>query len=78
MAKRPVIVGPSGDGRWTIKANGKTEPVSTHHKQSTAIDKAEKIAKEQKTELIIRGKDGQIRSKDSYGNDPVPPKDKEH
>jgi hypothetical protein len=78
MANKPVIVGPSGDGRWTVKSNGKDVPVSTHHKQSTAIDKAEKIAKEQKTELIIRGKDGTIRSKDSYGNDPIPPKDKEH
>ena len=78
MAKKPVIVGPSGDGRWTVKANGKTTPVSTHHKQATAIDKAEQIAKQQGTELIIRGRDGTIRSKDSYGSDPVPPKDKEH
>ena len=26
----------------------------------------------------IRGRDGKIRSKDSYGADPNPPKDKEH
>lgn len=78
MAKKPVIVGPSGDGRWTVKANGSSAPLSTHHKQATAIDKAEKIAKDQGTELIIRGRDGTIRSKDSYGNDPIPPKDKEH
>jgi hypothetical protein len=31
-------------------------------------------------ELIIKGKDGKIRSKDTIppGNDPNPPKDKEH
>ena len=78
MSKKPVIVGPSGTGRWTIKSNGSSEPVSTHQKQSTAIEKAEKIAREQKTELIVRGRDGTIRSKDSYGNDTVPPKDAEH
>jgi repressor LexA len=78
MSKRPVIVGPSGDGRWTVKEGGASKPTSTHHKQSTAIEKAEKIAKEQQTELIIRGRDGTIRSKDSFGPDPNPPKDKEH
>lgn len=78
MAKKPVVVGPSGDKRWTVKEGGKQNPVSTHQKQSTAIEKAEKIAKQQKTELIIRGRDGQIRSKDSYGPDPNPPKDREH
>jgi hypothetical protein len=78
MAKKPVIVGPSGDGRWTVKSRGSSKPESIHQKQSTAIEKAEKVAKEQQTELIIRGRDGTIRSKDSYGNDPNPPKDKEH
>lgn len=78
MTKKPVIVGPSGDGRWTVKSDGSPTPKSTHHKQSTAIEKAERIAKEEKTELIIRGRDGTIRSKDSYGKDPNPPKDKEH
>lgn len=78
MAKKPVIVGPSGDNRWTLKANGSSKPISTHQKQSTAITKAEQIAKEQKTELIVRGRDGKIRSKDSFGPDPNPPKDKEH
>lgn len=78
MAKKQVIVGPSGHGRWTVKANGRPTPVSTHKKQGTAIEKAETIARKQQTELIVRGRDGVIRSKDSFGNDPLPPKDKEH
>jgi len=49
MTKKPVIVGPSGDGRWTVKSGGSPTPKSTHQKQSTAIDKAERIAKDQKT-----------------------------
>lgn len=78
MAKKPVIVGPSGDGRWTVKGDGSPNPISTHQRQSTAIEKAEKIAKEEKTELIVRGRDGTIRSKDSYGKDSNPPRDREH
>ena len=76
MAKKPVIVGPSGTGRWNLQVNGKT--VSSHKKQSTATNKGEAIAKDNKAELIIRGRDGRIRSKDSYGTDRCPPKDKEH
>lgn len=78
MPKKPVIVGPSGDGRWSVKSSGSSKPVSVHQRQSTAIDRAKDIAEQQQTELIIRGRDGTIRSKDSYGSDPNPPKDKEH
>lgn len=43
-----------------------------------AIEKARQIAKHQKSELVIHNKDGKISDKDSYGNDPHPPKDKRH
>jgi len=46
--------------------------------QKEAIDIGKSIAKNQKSELIIQNAEGKIRSKDSYGNDPCPPKDKEH
>ena len=46
--------------------------------QKQAQDYAIKIAKNQKSEVIVQGKDGKIRSKDSYGNDPCPPRDTEH
>jgi len=78
MSKKPVIVGPSGSGRWTLKQGGSSRPVSSHEKQSTAIEKGQRIAKDQKSELIVRGRDGKIRSKDSYGVDKCPPKDREH
>ena len=41
-----------------------------------ALDIGRKIAKNNKSELVIHGKDGRIKDKDSYGNDPNPPKDK--
>ncbi|MFP5521246.1 DUF2188 domain-containing protein [Peptococcus simiae] len=36
------------------------------------------MAKNQKAELITHSRQGRIRSKDSFGNDPCPPKDTEH
>jgi ribosomal protein L32E len=43
-----------------------------------AIEIAEEIATNQRSEVIVHGKDGRIRSKDSYGRDPFPPRDTEH
>jgi hypothetical protein len=78
MAKKNVFVGPAGPGKWTVKESGSKDPISTHRTQEAAIDKAKPLARKNESELIIRGRDGQIRSKDSYGNDPNPPKDREH
>jgi hypothetical protein len=76
MPKRNISVGPSGDGKWNVDRGGRT--ISTHRIQGTAIDKAKPIAKREETELIIKGRDGKIRSKDSYGPDPGNIKDMAH
>ena len=36
------------------------------------------LAKKLKVEHVIHNKDGKISDKDSYGNDPFPPKDKKN
>ena len=41
-----------------------------------AVDYARDLAKKQEAELVIHNKGGKISEKDSYGNDPCPPKDK--
>ncbi|MFN8140426.1 MAG: DUF2188 domain-containing protein [Fimbriimonadales bacterium] len=46
--------------------------------QKQAIDIGKQLAKRQGADLTVHGKDGKIRSKDSYGKDPNPPEDKEH
>lgn len=35
---------------------------------------AVKVAKNDKTELVIHGRDGRIQDRRSYGNDPFPPR----
>ena len=63
---------------WAVKGEGNKRVTKVTKTQKEAIDIGKKIAKNQKTELIIQNAKGEIRSKDSYGKDSYPPKDKEH
>lgn len=64
--------------QWVVRGAGNKKDTSVHETQKDAIDSAIDIAKNQGSEVIVHGRDGRIRSKDSYGNDPCSPKDKEH
>jgi len=77
MAKRNQHVVPLGNG-WAVKGEGSKKFTVITETQRDAITVAKGIAKNNKSELVIHGKDGKIRDKDSYGNDPNPPKDKRH
>ena len=75
MVKKNVHVVPNGKG-WAVKPEGAAKPLSTHRTQGAASDAGRKVAKQNQSELVIHRPNGQIRDKDSYGNDPCPPKDK--
>ena len=77
MAKKNVHVVPSGNG-WAVKQQGTEKPVSTHRTQRTAANAGRKVAQQNQSELVIHRPNGQIRDKDSFGNDPCPPKDKKN
>ncbi|WP_422640906.1 DUF2188 domain-containing protein [Vibrio aestuarianus] len=61
---------------WAVKGEGNSRYTSHHGTQEQAISAAKEIAQNQQSELIIQGRHGQIRERESYGNDPCPPKDK--
>ncbi len=68
-------------GDWVNKKNGAEKASSKHGTQKEAEDVARQMLKNQGGgELITKGRDGKIRSKDTIapGNDPNPPKDKEN
>ncbi|WP_027309317.1 DUF2188 domain-containing protein [Caloramator sp. ALD01] len=67
-------VTPHPDGGWQVKGEGNNKATKVTETKKEAIDIARQIAKNQESELIIHGKDGKIQNKDSYGNDPYPPK----
>jgi hypothetical protein len=48
--------------------------LSTHRTQEEARQTARNIAINQQSEVVIHRPNGQIRDKDSYGNDPFPPR----
>jgi type IV secretory pathway TrbL component len=64
------------DDGWAVKKGGSMRATRHFDTQQEAIEWARNVAKRQKAEFYIHGKDGRIRSKDSYGNDANPPKDK--
>lgn len=73
MSKKGQHVVPR-DGKWSVRKAGSDKVTRTFSTQKEAISEARKIARNQSTELYVHGRDGRIRSRDSYGNDPFPPK----
>jgi hypothetical protein len=74
ISKRP-------DGTWANKRNDADRASSIHDTQKDAIAAGKRLLEKQGGgELTTKGVDGRIRSKDtiSPGNDPNPPRDKEH
>ncbi|BFO67398.1 DUF2188 domain-containing protein [Chryseobacterium sp. KCF3-3] len=57
-------------GKWAVKGEGNQKNTLITDTQEQAITKAREIAKNQESELLIHGRDGAIREKNSYGNDP--------
>lgn len=76
MAK-PVHVVPHKDG-WAVRREDAERVSSVHSTKDKAVDQGRDTARQDRTELVIHGKDGRIQDKDSFGSDPFPPRDKKH
>lgn len=62
-----VVKHPDG---WAVKVAGSMKVTKITKTQKEAIDYGRIMAKNQQSELLIHGENGQIREKDSHGNDP--------
>ena len=67
-------VTPHPNSGWQVKGAGNTRATARTSTQREAAAIARSIAINQGSERIIHRPNGQIRTKDSYGNDPFPPK----
>jgi hypothetical protein len=70
----------ASDQKWVDKRNS-ADRGFVFDRQSDAIDSGrEKLTNAGGGELTVKGRDGKIRSKDTLGcgNDPNPPRDREH
>jgi hypothetical protein len=62
-----VVLGNKG---WRVEVEGAARARSTHATQAEAAQAGREIARKNKSELLIHGKNGQIRSRSTYGADP--------
>jgi hypothetical protein len=63
------------DGKWAAVRPGNDRASGVFPTQKQAVNEGRQIARNSNSELLIHGRNGQIRARDSYGNDPCPPKD---
>lgn len=73
MTKSSQHVVPREDG-WGVRRAGASRATRIYSTQEEAILAATRIARHQGTEVYVHGRDGRIRERNSYGNDPVPPR----
>jgi hypothetical protein len=75
MARQGQIhVVPNPKGGWDIKRDG-ADRVSAHTpRKPEAEARGREIAIKEELELVIHNEDGSIAEKNSFGNDPSPPK----
>jgi uncharacterized protein YdaT len=59
---------------WGVRGAGNSRDTVRTGTQREAIERAREIAQNQGSEVVIHRENGQIRERNSYGNDPFPPK----
>ncbi len=62
--------------RWAVRGAGDARVTARFSTQREAISHAQNIARHEKSDTKIHGRDGKIRAGNSYGSDPFPPRDK--
>jgi hypothetical protein len=76
MTKPSKHVVPSPGGGWAVKNSRASRASRTFDTQAEAVKYAREAAKKAHSELYVHRRDGTIKEKDSYGQDPLPPRDK--
>ena len=62
------------DGKWSVRRAGAARASRTFATQQEAIEKALELARREKSEVYVHGRDGRIRERSTYSRDPSPPK----
>ena len=70
MPKKGDVHVVPGDKGWRVEVEGTARPRSTHKTQREAAKAARDLARKNKSELLVHGRDGKIRARSTYGHDP--------
>ena len=57
-------------GRWAVRGAGNSRATGVFSSRNEAITAGRRIARNQRSELVVHGSDGRIRNKTSFGNHP--------
>lgn len=75
MSRKSYHVIANVNGGWNVKRNDAERATRSFASQKDAIEYGRSISRSHATDLIIHGRDGRLSSKESYGNDPNPPRE---
>jgi hypothetical protein len=56
--------------RWAVTAEGASQPFAVFKTQSEAWERAKSIARKERSEALLHGKNGLVRTRNIYGHDP--------
>lgn len=71
MAKGDIHTVPDPDGKgWKVTREGQARALARATTQAEADKRGRATARKDKVEYSLHGRDGRVRAKDSYGNDP--------
>jgi len=76
MSSKDKHVVPKQEGGWAVRSAGAARAARVFETRDKAVAYARTAAKKEHGELYVHGKDGTIKERRSYGNDPFPPRDK--
>ncbi len=62
------------DGTWKNRAQGNQRASNTFNTRAEAQAKGREMARERGVEHLIKKMDGTVGERNSYGNDPYPPR----
>jgi len=62
------------DGKWESKREGADRASKVTDTQGEAWKHSKQRAADTKGEALLKGRDGKIRERNTYGKDPYPPK----
>ena len=57
-------------GKWAVEPEGAATSATLYNTQAEAITAGRAAARREKSELLVHGRNGRIRMRNSYGNDP--------
>jgi hypothetical protein len=75
MAKGDVhVVWRDDDSKWAVEKEGISRASSLHDTKESAAMAGRENAINERSELLIHGKDGKIQERNTYKQDPYPPR----